>query len=359
MAIRAKKKKKKTIEVKRCVEMFTDEVSMVTRGANGHRKFLMVKSDGEVGQIIVDNVEKSVPAKDASRDSKDKAQKARSKKYGIEVLPKNSNLSYPANAPSTERLYGDPVNLKYPLAYDGATKPDEGRTKNAISRFKGNYKQYSKKASQARIYERIVRAAMGVGIKVNFDPKDPIDSKLPGDIKSRIKKDDSNGPDTDPAGTDSTAADDEKGFEVSDWLQGLSKSAETPDGDDNWLASISSALDPVDEGQAPEEDLKKEDSSSSEEEKERAESSEEPVKKSDDEPNKNSALEKLEKELKAKNAQIDDLTKSVRSMKADIARHSTHIDSPRTMLPGAENTKEDSDPYAERNSSIDLSPALD
>lgn len=343
----AKTKKKKT--VKRCVEMFTDELSIVNRGANGHSKWLMVKAEdgGEIGQIVED-VEKAVPKKDASKESKEKAQSARSKKYGIEILPKNSNLSYPSGAPTTERLYGDPVNLKYPLAYEGETKPDPARTRNAISRFKGNYQEYSKKSSQARVYERIVRAAMAAGIDVSFDPDNPVDKLLPGDIKTRLKKND-DGPDADPASAETDAADDAEESTAEDWLDGITKSIEDQNSDD-WLTEAQSAIDFAD-GSPGTESVKKGD----------GEPDETPatVAKSDTSET-TETLEALQKESKEKDSKIEMLEKSVTTLKAEVGRLSTSIGSAQSVRPGSSANNDDAtpDPCDALNSSIDLSPAL-
>jgi len=354
-------------KVKRCVEMFTDEVSVVNRGANGHKKFLMVKADegGDVGTIAEEDVEKAVPSKDATREAKEKAQAARSKKYGIEILSKGSALSYPAKAPTTESLYGDPVNLKYPLAYEGATKPDPARTRNAVARFKQNYTTYSEKSSQARIYERIVRAALRVGIDVSYDPADPVDQLLPSDLKTRLQKDDAEGDQADPSSTESDSAEEHGDSSVSEWLDGVRKSVEGSD-DKDWFADALAALESVDGSQEPE-GVKKEDGGAPEDEPQAAPEPEpepeppapEPVAKKGD-AETTQALEELKKESEAKDSEIADLKKSVTALKAQLSRLNNTIGSSNSIRPGANVTYngDDEDPYADRNASIDLGPAL-
>jgi len=345
-------KKQKTKKVKRCVEMFTDELSIVTRGANGYQEFLMVKSEdgeGDIGQIVVEETEKAVPGKDASREAKEKAQKARAAKYGIEILTKGSALSYPAGAPTTERLYGDPVNLKYPLAYEGDTKPDPARTRNAIARFKQNYSAYSEGSSQARVYERIVRAALSAGIKVTFDPKDPVDSKLPGDLKTRLQKS-ADVPSTDPENADSDAADSQDEQTAGEWLDGIKKSLEPTD-DDKWLEMAKSALEPAAGNQ---ESGSEENTGQTEDEPAPVA---EPVNKSDD-PKLKEIMEALKKESMQKDKTIDKLEKTVTKLEAEIARLNTSIGSTQSMIPGEINIDTDHEPDDERNASIDLSPEL-
>ena len=131
-------------------------------------------------------LEKSVPAADATPEEKQTAHEARAKQYGIEALTTGAALSYPAGDPTTEALYGDPSNLKYPLAGED-NKADPARIRNALSRFKGNADTYSKDASKARVYERIVRAALAESIAVSYDPNDAIDKLLPADLKTRLE----------------------------------------------------------------------------------------------------------------------------------------------------------------------------
>jgi len=145
-------------------ELEVFKVDLVKRPATGD-KFLMVRSDesedspmpkrrvfapdqfnklrvGQSGETIVEtqaapeSVERAVPKPDATSDSKRKAQKKRSEKYGIEVWEnKGENLSYPKGDPTKETLYGDPVNLKYPVAYDDK-KLSLKRANNPRARFK-------------------------------------------------------------------------------------------------------------------------------------------------------------------------------------------------------------------------------
>lgn len=161
-------------------------VSLVDYGANwgGQRHFFVLKRA---------ELAKAVPGKDASTEDKEAARAARSTKYGIQVLETGSALTYPANGPTTESLYGDPVNLKYPLGYE-ANERDAARVRNALARFKQNAAAYTEESSRGRVYERIVRAALAEGIDVSFDPEDPVDALLPGDLKDRLAKGAEGGP---------------------------------------------------------------------------------------------------------------------------------------------------------------------
>jgi hypothetical protein len=138
--------------------------------------------------MVVKRAEKQVPPADASNEDKRAAQAEREKKYGIEMLDAAAALSYPADAPTTEALYGDPVNLKYPLGRTD-NEPDPPRIRNALARFAQNYEVYDERASRATIWERIVRAALKAGIEHAYDPNDALDSLLPSDLKNELTKD--------------------------------------------------------------------------------------------------------------------------------------------------------------------------
>lgn len=168
-------------------------ISLVDRGANRQRKFLMVKQDDgpAADHPAVDAdaiVTKVVPDADAPDEEKRAAQANRAEEYGIEVLPDNSNLTYPAGAPTTERLYGDPVNLKYPLGgEDDAADP--ARTRNALARFKQASGAYTDAGSRRAVYRRIVEQALALGIAVSYDPEDPVDALLPEALVTQITGD--------------------------------------------------------------------------------------------------------------------------------------------------------------------------
>lgn len=133
-----------------------------------------------------DDVEKTVPAADASDKNKQKALVERSESYGIEARD-DANLTYPADCPAKASAYSDPVNLMYPVA-DVSNKADTGRIRNAISRFRQNHEEYKQDTSRARVYERIVRAALDSDVEVSFDPNDSVDALLPADLKEDLQK---------------------------------------------------------------------------------------------------------------------------------------------------------------------------
>jgi len=127
-------------------------------------------------------VQRAVPAADASNEEKREAQAARSERWGIEALEgKGENLSFPADGPTSEEDYADPVNLKYPVE-------TEARAANARVRFKQNADVYEEEKSKAVIHERIIRAELSFGIDPSFDPGDPLDALLPADLKDQISK---------------------------------------------------------------------------------------------------------------------------------------------------------------------------
>jgi len=102
-------------------------VSLVDFGANHGGK------DHHFALKNADAAEKRVPDKDATNEDKQSALVERSESYGIEARG-DANLSYPADYPTKESAYGDPVNLMYPAA-DVSNKADLGRIRNAIARF--------------------------------------------------------------------------------------------------------------------------------------------------------------------------------------------------------------------------------
>lgn len=139
-----------------------------------------------VGTLKRVAIARQVPADDASNEEKREAQVARSEEFGIEALEgKGENLSYPADSPEDLRLFGDPVNLKFP-------NDTEERAANARVRFKQFADAYSEEKSRAVVHERIVRAELRLGIEPGFDSEDPLDALLPTDLKDELSKTEKN-----------------------------------------------------------------------------------------------------------------------------------------------------------------------
>jgi len=127
-------------------------------------------------------VTRAVPDAGASNEEKRNAQAARSRKWGIEALEgKGENLTFPSGGPADENDYADPVNLKYPVH-------TEANAANARVRFKQNADVYEQEKSKQIIHERIIRAELKFGIEPSFDPNDPLDALLPGDLKDQLSK---------------------------------------------------------------------------------------------------------------------------------------------------------------------------
>ena len=163
-------------KVFRLTEIDPEFVSLVRAGANRQRSFMVVKSDEEAA--------KAVPGEDATPEDKRAAQQARATEYGIEAR-EDGNLSYPADDPTTETLYGDPVNLMYP--FGGAdNKADVERLKNALARFAQARDEYQEKASKVKILERIVEAALAAGVDVGYQEGDDIYEALPAGLRERM-----------------------------------------------------------------------------------------------------------------------------------------------------------------------------
>jgi hypothetical protein len=189
--------KKPKKPVFRLTEIEPAFVSLVTAGANRQTSFQVVKANACIlcgAQEACrcpswsrkgNQVDKAVPGSDAEDDEKRAAQEARAKQYGVEALEAGANLSYPSGSPTVESLYGDPVNLKYPLGR-AANQPDVGRIRNALGRFKQAHGAYSSDASKAIVYARIVEAALAQGVDVSYDPEDVIDRLLPQNVVERL-----------------------------------------------------------------------------------------------------------------------------------------------------------------------------
>lgn len=115
------------------------------------------------------------------RERLHKEAQARSQKYGIEVV-EGGALTPGAGDPTSADDFGDPVNYKFPLG-------DKAQVANARVRFKQFANQTYKEAKSRNIvHERIVRKELALGIKPDFDPKDPLDAGLPSDIKDKLTK---------------------------------------------------------------------------------------------------------------------------------------------------------------------------
>ena len=121
-----------------------------------------------------------VPDSKMDREALGKSQKARSKKWGIEILD-GAALTFPAGFPTNLGDYADPVNLKYPT-------DTTARASNARVRFKQNASEYKQKSSQKVVHTRIVEAELAHGVTPSLDEKDPLDMMLPASLRARIKK---------------------------------------------------------------------------------------------------------------------------------------------------------------------------
>lgn len=166
-------------KVFRLTEIEPEFVSLVRAGANRQKSFLVVKADDE-------DVDKAVPDATASVEDKRKAQQARATTYGIEAR-EDGNLSYPAGSPTTEALYGDPVNLKYPFGGED-NEPDAARLRNALARFSQARDEYEDKASKVKILQRIIEASLAADIEVTYQDGDEIYQALPADLQERMGK---------------------------------------------------------------------------------------------------------------------------------------------------------------------------
>ena len=150
---------------KKLIWLGTSHVSLVDYGANhgGNKHFFSLKGDTDLV----------------------KAREECSKKYGIEAL--EGDIVVIQDAPTDEALFGDPVNVKYVFGKTD-NKPDVELIKKAIVDFKKDIDIYTNENSKARVYERIVRAALLEKIEVEYDSENPIDKLLPSELKDRLSK---------------------------------------------------------------------------------------------------------------------------------------------------------------------------
>jgi hypothetical protein len=150
---------------KKLIWLGTSHVSLVDYGANhgGNKHFFSLKGDTD---LI-------------------KAREECSKKYGIEAL--EGDIIVIQDAPTYEALFGDPVNVKYVFG-KADNKLDVDLIKQAMADFKKDVDTYTKDDSKARVYERIVRAALSEKIEVEYDSENPIDKLLPNELKDRLSK---------------------------------------------------------------------------------------------------------------------------------------------------------------------------
>ena len=150
---------------KKLIWLGTSHVSLVDFGANhgGSKHFFSLKGDTDLT----------------------KAREECSKKYGIEAL--EGDIIVIQDAPTDEALFGDPVNVKYVFGKTD-NKMDVELIKQATADFKKDIDIYTEEDSKARVYERIVRAALSEKIEVEYDSENPIDNLLPNELKDRLSK---------------------------------------------------------------------------------------------------------------------------------------------------------------------------
>jgi len=117
---------------------------------------------------------------DKEREALRKARDARSRRYGIEVLPQG-HLTKPGEYKNiADNDFGDPVNWLYPI--------DASHVRAAITYMAKNYKQYKKTASRRVVWNRIIAAARSNGIKHKYNTASPLDRLLNPSLKRWAKK---------------------------------------------------------------------------------------------------------------------------------------------------------------------------
>lgn len=121
-----------------------------------------------------------VPSDGMKAEDLQKSLKDRAEKFGVEITP-DASLTFPKGFPQDLAMYGDPVNLKFPI-------DTLARTRNARVRFKQFAMEiYKETNSRAVVHERIVRRELTLGIKPDFDTEDALDALLPAALKDELK----------------------------------------------------------------------------------------------------------------------------------------------------------------------------
>jgi hypothetical protein len=343
MATPAKKPKK------RLVSMDTEEVSIVNAGANGHTQWLIVKgADGK-------EVAQGIPVETASEEVQKQALDARSEKYGIEKMSQGGRLTVGNGLPAAEALYGDPVNLRYPIG-DGDNQYSEETLKSSLDQFRKDHHDYKTDMAKSRIFERLVRKGLAKGITFANDPEDTLNKLLPADLKVRLSKQNTDDPlsqneqtpkvepSAEPRTKSGQGADlvTELGSTMEEGKRAIAISKSTTD-----VRRLRTEVDSV---------LKK-----------AAESNTEPGPSSNQsdevgndgvpEPN----VDELKKSTKEKDKQIEFLTKQLNKVRAEKSRRSTAIGTSQALRP-RETRKTAEGPDTDGSSAqdyIDMSPPLE
>lgn len=121
------------------------------------------------------------PSDDLSREELKSSQKERSDKFGVEIV-ESAALTFPNDFPQDLNLYGDPVNLKFPV-------DSVDRARNARVRFKQfGISGYKNEKSRAIVHDRMVKRELDLGIVPSFDDNDSLDQLLSPDLKAKLKK---------------------------------------------------------------------------------------------------------------------------------------------------------------------------
>lgn len=107
----------------------------------------------------------------------DEQQKKRSVTHEIEIRS-DGHGSPPKDMPESASEYADPVNYMYPTH-------DATHVSDALARFAQFHGSYSENA-QKKVFERIVRAAIKLGIDAN--PTEKLANLLPQDLQAQLSK---------------------------------------------------------------------------------------------------------------------------------------------------------------------------
>ena len=157
--------------VEKCLEPLAD----VFKETSLNRFHIVTKSALlSIKRILKEHlsIEKAmIPMSDMTREELKLAQEIRSARWGIEVVD-GSALTFPTGFPTDLNMYGDLVNLKFPIE-------SKEHAANARSRFKQFANQiYKMDESKAVVHSRIVSRELDLGISVVLDESDALDKLL-------------------------------------------------------------------------------------------------------------------------------------------------------------------------------------
>ena len=147
----------------------------VFKDTSFHRFHLTTKSASlSIARILKEHlsIEKAmIPMAEMTREELKIAQEARAARWGIEIVD-GSILTFPTGFPTDLNMYGDPVNLKFPIE----SKDHAASARNRFKEFANQLYQLDE--SKIVVHSRIVSRELELGLSVVLNETDPLDKML-------------------------------------------------------------------------------------------------------------------------------------------------------------------------------------